>query len=34
MLHKLNKDDYIKAKSYYPLVLLNTLGKVLEAILV
>lgn len=33
VLHKYNKDDYIKAKSYYPIILLNTFGKVLEAIL-
>ncbi len=33
MLHKNNKDDYTKAKFYYLVALLNTLGKVLEAIL-
>lgn len=31
---KINKDDYTKAKSYCPMVLLNTLSKVLDAILV
>lgn len=30
---KINKDDYTKAKSYCLVVLLNTLSKVLEAIL-
>lgn len=33
VLRKPNKDDYTKAKSYRPVALLNTLGKVLEAIL-
>ena len=33
VLRKHNKDDYTKAKSYCPVALLNTLGKVLEAIL-
>lgn len=33
VLLKPNKDDYTKAKSYRPVALLNTLGKVLEAIL-
>lgn len=33
VLRKSNKNDYIKAKSYCPMLLLNTLGKVLKAIL-
>lgn len=32
VLHKNNKNDYTKAKSNRPVALLNTLGKVLEAI--
>lgn len=31
--HKINKENYTKAKFYCLVVLLNTLGKVLEAIL-
>lgn len=33
VLYKQNKDVYTKAKSYCPMALLNTLGKVLKAIL-
>lgn len=33
VLRKPNKDDYIKAKSYHSVALLNTMAKVLEAIL-
>lgn len=33
VLHKLNKDNYKKAKAYHQVALLNTLDKVLEAIL-
>lgn len=33
VLRKLSKDDYTKAKSYCSVTLLNTLGKVLKAIL-
>ena len=30
LLRKLKKDDYLIAKSYRPILLLSTLGKVLE----
>ena len=34
ILKKLKKPDYVEPKVYRPIVLLNTLGKIFEAIIV
>lgn len=34
VLRKLGKDDYIILKVYCPIVLLNTLGKIIDVIIV